>query len=31
MAGGKVVYDDSAPGLSDAVLKSIYGGENWLH
>ena len=31
MAGGRVVYDGGAAGLSDAVLKTIYGGEGWLH
>ncbi len=30
MSGGRVVYDGGADGLSDAVLKSIYGGEDWL-
>jgi phosphonate transport system ATP-binding protein len=30
MSGGKVVYDGDGGGLSDAVLKSIYGGESWL-
>ena len=30
MAGGKVVYDRGAEGLTDDVLKSIYGGESWL-
>lgn len=30
MSGGHVVYDGNADGLSDAVLKSIYGGESWL-
>jgi phosphonate transport system ATP-binding protein len=30
MSGGKVVYDGGADGLSDGVLKSIYGGESWL-
>jgi phosphonate transport system ATP-binding protein len=30
MSGGHVVYDGGAEGLSDAVLKSIYGGESWL-
>jgi phosphonate transport system ATP-binding protein len=30
MAGGKVVYDGGGEGLTDAVLKSIYGGESWL-
>ena len=31
MAGGRVVYDGDAAGLSDDVLKTIYGGEGWLH
>ena len=31
MAGGHVVYDGKADGLSDDVLKTIYGGESWLH
>jgi len=30
MAGGKVIYDGGAEGLTDDVLKSIYGGESWL-
>jgi phosphonate transport system ATP-binding protein len=30
MSGGKVVYDGDGSGLSDEVLKSIYGGESWL-
>ena len=30
MAGGTVVYDGGAEGLTDNVLKSIYGGESWL-
>ncbi|WP_120785219.1 phosphonate ABC transporter ATP-binding protein [Marinobacterium aestuarii] len=30
MAGGKVVYDGSPEGISDAHLKLIYGGESWL-
>ena len=30
MSGGKVVYDGAPAGLSDAVLRSIYGGEDWL-
>ena len=30
MAGGKVVYDGGPEGLTDATLKSIYGGESWL-
>ena len=31
MAGGRVVYDGGADGLDDETLKSIYGGEDWLH
>ena len=31
MSGGRVVYDGGASGLTDEVLKSIYGGEGWLH
>ena len=30
MAGGKVVYDGGAEGLSDEVLTAIYGGASWL-
>jgi phosphonate transport system ATP-binding protein len=30
MSGGKVVFDGAPAGLSDAVLRSIYGGEDWL-
>jgi phosphonate transport system ATP-binding protein len=30
MTGGQVVYDGSADGLSEAILKQIYGGESWL-
>ena len=30
MSGGKIVYDGPADGLSDDVLKTIYGGESWL-
>ena len=30
MSGGKVVYDGDGAGLTDAILKSIYGGESWL-
>ncbi|MES2951030.1 MAG: phosphonate ABC transporter ATP-binding protein [Pseudomonadota bacterium] len=30
MSGGNVVYDGDAAGLSDAKLKQIYGGEDWL-
>ena len=31
MAGGHVVYDGAPDGLTDDVLKTIYGGESWLH
>jgi phosphonate transport system ATP-binding protein len=30
MSGGRVVYDGGGVGLSDDVLKSIYGGESWI-
>ena len=30
MSGGAVVYDGSPQGLTDAHLKQIYGGENWM-
>lgn len=30
MAGGAVVYDGAPSDLSDAQLKKIYGGEDWL-
>jgi phosphonate transport system ATP-binding protein len=30
MAGGKIVYDGPSQYVTDDVLKSIYGGENWL-
>ena len=30
MAGGAVVYDGAPAGLTDAHLKTIYGGEDWL-
>jgi phosphonate transport system ATP-binding protein len=30
MAGGTVVYDGGGAGLTDDVLRKIYGGENWL-
>ncbi|MBL8516044.1 MAG: phosphonate ABC transporter ATP-binding protein [Betaproteobacteria bacterium] len=30
MSGGNVVYDGGPAGLTDDVLKSIYGGEDWL-
>lgn len=31
MAEGTVVYDGPPAGLSDEQLKTIYGGQNWLH
>ncbi len=30
MSGGRIVYDGPAGGLTDDVLKTIYGGESWL-
>ena len=30
MSGGKIVYDGPSDGLTDDVLKTIYGGESWL-
>jgi phosphonate transport system ATP-binding protein len=30
MSGGAVVYDGDGSGLTDAVLRSIYGGESWI-
>jgi phosphonate transport system ATP-binding protein len=30
MTGGKVVFDGDPSQLSDANLKEIYGGENWI-
>jgi len=30
MSGGHVVYDGNGDGLTDDVLKSIYGGASWL-
>jgi phosphonate transport system ATP-binding protein len=30
MAGGRVVFDGPPDQLSDIVLKTIYGGEDWL-
>ena len=31
ISGGKIVYDGPSQYLTDDVLKSIYGGEGWLH
>lgn len=31
MSQGSVVYDGAAAGLSDEQLKTIYGGQDWLH
>ena len=31
MAGGKIVFDGPPAGLTDEHLKTIYGGEGWLH
>ena len=30
MSGGRVVYDGGGEGLTDDVLRSIYGGESWI-
>ena len=30
MSGGSVVYDGPPDGLTDAMLRQIYGGESWL-
>jgi phosphonate transport system ATP-binding protein len=30
MSEGLVVYDGSPQQLTDAHLKQIYGGENWM-
>jgi phosphonate transport system ATP-binding protein len=30
MTGGRVVYNGPPAGLTDADLKTIYGGENWM-
>jgi phosphonate transport system ATP-binding protein len=31
MSGGRIVFDGGAAELTDEVLKTIYGGEGWLH
>ena len=31
MSGGKIVFDGPPQQLSDSTLKTIYGGEDWLH
>jgi phosphonate transport system ATP-binding protein len=31
MSGGRIVFDGAPQALSDAILKQIYGGEDWLH
>jgi len=31
MSGGRIVFDGNAAALTDDVLKTIYGGEGWLH
>jgi phosphonate transport system ATP-binding protein len=30
MSGGRVIFDGPPAGLSDDILKQIYGGEDWL-
>ena len=31
MAGGRIVFEGPPAKLSDETLKTIYGGEDWLH
>ena len=31
MTGGRVVYDGTPEAITEAHLKQIYGGEDWLH
>ncbi len=31
MSGGRIVFDGAPRQLSDETLKTIYGGEDWLH
>jgi phosphonate transport system ATP-binding protein len=31
MAEGRIVFDGRPADLDDAMLKKIYGGEDWLH
>lgn len=31
MSNGAIIYDGKPSDLTDSVLKSIYGGEDWLH
>ncbi len=31
MSDGKIVFDGTPQQLSDSTLKTIYGGEDWLH
>lgn len=31
MSNGAIIYDGKPADLTDSVLKSIYGGEDWLH
>jgi len=31
MAAGRIVFDGPPDQLDDAMLKTIYGGEDWLH
>ena len=31
MSGGSLVFDGPPDALGDAILKQIYGGEDWLH
>jgi phosphonate transport system ATP-binding protein len=31
MAGGRIVFDGAPTALDDAMLTTIYGGQDWLH
>jgi phosphonate transport system ATP-binding protein len=31
MTGGRVVFDGPPQAITDEHLKTIYGGEDWLH
>ena len=31
MSGGQIVFDGTQDKLTDEDLKTIYGGEDWLH
>ena len=31
MADGRIVFDGAPTALDDAMLTTIYGGQDWLH